>query len=188
MATAAAFCNAGAGVSSSLPERVLYVSEDVAFSSSREPSGLSRISSGGKKADSRFWQIPMIREPWSEDGLALISQHACRSRRAPRSIQGRERRPPRPAAEASSKRSWTAIPRRRTEAHSGPRKEPGVSVRSPTEMSNSPAVDRDGRDSSRAFALSWKQSGRRLNEAIGDFGRPWRWIPTISRARVFYEV
>ena len=51
---------------------------------------------------------------------------------------------------------------RRTEAHSGPRKQPGVSVRSPTEMSNSPAVDRDGRDSFRAFALSWEHSGRRL--------------------------
>jgi hypothetical protein len=72
MATSAAFCNAGADVSSSLPERLFHASEDVAFSSSREPSGSSRILSGGKKADSRFWQIPMIREPWSGPGLAAI--------------------------------------------------------------------------------------------------------------------
>jgi hypothetical protein len=52
--------------------------------------------------------------------------------------------------------------RKNPQTHSGPRKQPGVWVRSPTEMSNSPAVDRDGRDCFRAFALSWEHSGRRL--------------------------
>ena len=46
--------------------------------------------------------------------------------------------------------------RKNPRTHSGPRKRPGVSVRAPTEMSNSPAVDRDGRDSFRRLRAKAK--------------------------------